>query len=141
MGTMKRIIIISIYILGSFAVTAHGIPHEAKAAKRQIVMEYSSLGNDFAEIKMEIYDNGKFIIRIYPEDGKSLKLKGRWEKAKNFYVLKFRKTPMTVNKLFNLNDPNRLEIINEMGIKFNERLSSLWIWGIQCEKTKGLGAV
>jgi hypothetical protein len=133
---MKRIIFISIYILGSIAAKGHEMsPDAISGEKKQTVIEYVSLGNDFAEIKMEMYDNGKFTIRIYPkEDGKSLKLKGRWEKKSNFYLLEFKRTQVAVNKLFNMNDPNVFEVVNEMNVRFSEHLSNLWIWGIQCKK-------
>lgn len=133
---MKRIIIISIYILGSFAARGHEFsPADTFKEKKRTVIEYASPGNDFAEIKMELYDNGKFIIRIYPkEEGKSLKLKGRWEKKSNYYLLQFKRSQVSVNNLFNMNDPNRFEIVDEMKVKFSESLSNLWIWGIQCKK-------
>lgn len=132
---MKRFINISILILTTVAVQAHQLNSGEPKIKKEAVVEYVSLGNDFAKIKMEMYDNGKFIIKINPKDGKSLKLKGHWEKENNFYVLSFKKTNVAVNKLFNMNDPNRFQVLNEMNVKFSGHLSSLWIWGIQCKKS------
>lgn len=137
---MKRIIFISIYILGFIAARGHDInPEKRFAEKKQTVIEYVSLVNDFAEIKMELYDNGKFTIRIYPKgDGKTLKLKGRWEKKSDFYLLSFKRSQVAVNKLFNMNDPNRFEIVNDMNVRFSQHLSNLWIWGIQCKRMNDL---
>lgn len=133
---MKRII--SIYILIFFSITAHGYnvnPAEGPAVKRQKVMEYVSLGNDFADIKMELFDNGKFKLYINQKNGKELNLKGTWEKKDNYYFLKFKKTQLPVNELFNMNDPTRLQVLDELDVRFSKHLSSLWIWGIQCKKS------
>lgn len=137
---MKSIINILLLILFATAAQAHQMyvvhPEEPFETGSKAVVEYESLGNDFADIKLEMYDNGKFIIRINPKEGKSLKLKGHWERKKNFYEMKFKKSQMALNKLFNMNDPNLFKITGELNVKFRGNLSSLWIWGIQCKRSE-----
>lgn len=133
---MKRIIYISVVFLFTIAAQAHPIygNSSGEKVKKKTIVKYTSLGNDFAQIKMEMFDNGKFIIRIEPKDGKSLKLKGRWEKKGSFYLLNFKRSHVAVSKLFNMNDPNRFEVLDDENVKFSGHLSSLWIWGIQCKR-------
>ena len=132
---MKTNILFIYILLFSIAAQANNLPGTVKV-KKETVIEYVSLGNDFAEIKMEMFSNGTFKIIIQPKDGKALKLKGDWEHTGNEnYILKFKKTQLAVNKLFNMNDPNRLQIVNDLNVKFSGHLSSLWIWGIQCKKS------
>ncbi|MGK7391464.1 MAG: hypothetical protein ACNS60_14000 [Candidatus Cyclobacteriaceae bacterium M2_1C_046] len=137
---MKSIINISVLILFTIAAQAHQMHsvHLVEPVEKvsRAVVEFTSLGNDFADIKMEMHDNGKFIIRIKPKDGKSLKLKGRWEKHQNVYKLKFKKSDVAISNLFNMNDPNRFQIIDDLNITFSGYLSSLWIWGIQCKRSE-----
>lgn len=106
----------------------------SETVKAQAIITYNSMKNDIAAIEMNLLDNGKFRLEINFTEGKKHRLKGKWSKQNGYYQLMFKKTSLPIEKLFDMNDPNKCHMNGQDHLEFEVALSSLWIWGIQCEK-------
>ncbi len=100
-------------------------------------VRYKSLGNGLADISLSLDDDQNFKLDLNALDTqKTYKLKGKWEKNEENYVLKFKRTKPDLTSLFSSNTGyfyNNL-VENKKTVKIPSLSKGIMIWGIYCER-------
>lgn len=98
---------------------------------------FKSVGNDSAEIELNLFDNEKFTLNFRTlNDNKSYRWKGSWFSTDDKIYLAFRwPTKLDLPKLFDQLDPqHKVEFRKTRSLSFSSKQKGLWIWGIYCNR-------
>jgi len=125
--------------------TDKSLKNEKSSIVKNDTIVFQSGGNGLADIKLVLSPEGKFsfYMKIIPqpsdEDTKVdiIRSKGEWFIKGDSLQLKFEKSKLDLNALFDLKyaKGNEFKIINERTININNSLTEINIWGVVCEKT------
>ncbi len=101
---------------------------------KKIIADYTSVGNDIADVNLKIFSNNKYLLEIdVLGENTDVKMKGRWVEVSDEYVLDF-KTPSKAKSFFDTHKKIGCEStkIKDKHISFPKKAAEICIWQILC---------
>lgn len=100
-------------------------------------VRYRSLGNGMADIDLTLEENQKFQLHFTRlDEEKEYIMKGKWTRAEDDFILKFRRTRIDLPTLFESNTGSEAHpvIEDKRTVRIPTKRNGLVIWGIYCSK-------
>lgn len=106
---------------------------------------YKSLGNDVADISLRLYPGHTMEIEMMSfgptsEDARS-RVFGKWKNEDGRFILTFSRGKINIREMFDSSDVEGIDYTfeNDRTVAFGSELTTIFLWGIACEKIKGGG--